>query len=117
VRIKYRAPALLTPDNDTIFPGKFAQVFLEWEPAAAMAADEYYDLTVMYIFADEPAYWGTATRDTRIQLTPDIGVGKAGQDRFYWWVTVRKANTAPYFGALDLPVSAQSEGRSFVWVP
>jgi serine/threonine protein kinase len=117
VRIKYRAPALLTPDNDTIFPGKFAQVFLEWEPAAAMASDEYYDLTVMYIFADEPAYWGTATRDTRIQLTPDIGVGKAGQDRFYWWVTVRKANTAPYFGALDLPVSAQSEGRSFVWVP
>ena len=72
----------------------------------------------MYIFADEPTYWGTATTETRFQLNPtDIEVGRAGQDRYYWWVTVRKANTAPSANSIDLPVSRQSEGRTFVWAP
>jgi serine/threonine protein kinase len=115
--IKYSAPILLGPENDTIFGGKFAELFLEWESINHLASDEYYDLTVMHIFADEPTYWGTATHETRIQLSPDIGVGKAGGDRFYWWVTVRKANSAPTSNSLDLPVSRQSEGRTFIWVP
>ncbi len=115
--LKYPAPTLIAPENDTIFPGKYAEVILAWEPVGELAPDEYYDVTVMYIFADEPTYWGTATRETQIQLKPDIGFGRAGNDRFYWWVTVRKANTAPTPDSLDLPLSPQSEGRSFIWVP
>jgi len=117
VQIKYAAPALLSPENDAIFGGKFAEVILEWESNSRLAPNEYYDVTVMHIFAEEPAYWGTATTETRLQLSPDIGVGTAGEDRFYWWVTVRKANTAPAANSLDLPVSPQSEGRTFIWSP
>ena len=118
VRIRFGPPQLLSPENDALFAGQFNEVFLEWEPVGRLAPDEYYDLTVMYIFADEPTYWGTATTETRVRLNPtDINVGRAGEDRFYWWVTVRKANTAPSANSLDLPVSRQSEGRTFVWAP
>jgi tetratricopeptide (TPR) repeat protein len=118
VRIKFGPPQLISPENDALYAGQFGDVYVEWAPVGALAADEYYDLTIMHIFADEPTYWGTATRETRLKLDPAaLEVGKAGQDRFYWWVTVRKANTAPTANALDLPVSRQSEGRTFVWVP
>jgi serine/threonine protein kinase len=116
VRIRLGPPKLTSPVNDAVFAGKFTEVFVEWEPVRQLAADEYYDLTVMHIFADEPQYWGLATRETRIQLNEDIGLGNAGGDRFYWWVTVRKANTAPP-DSIDLPVSRQSEGRTFIWSP
>ncbi len=118
VRIRFGPPQLISPENDALFAGKFGDVYVEWAPVGSLAPDEYYDLTVMHIYADEPTYWGTATRETRLKLNPeDIGVGRAGQDRFYWWVTVRKANTAPAANSLDLPVSRQSEGRTFVWSP
>ncbi len=118
VRIRFGPPKLISPENDATFAGKFSEVYVEWEAVGSLATDEYYDLTVMHIFADEPAYWGTATRETSLKLNPDdIGVGRAGQDRFYWWVTVRKAHSAPTANSLDLPVSRQSEGRTFVWSP
>ena len=118
VRVRFGPPKLISPENDVLFAGKFGEVYLEWEPVGTLAPSEYYDLTVMHIFADEPTYWGTAITEHSIRLNPDdIGVGKAGQDRFYWWVTVRKANTARTENSLDLPVSRQSEGRTFVWVP
>ncbi len=117
VTIKYGKPQLIGPEDGLITAGQFAEVFLEWEPVDSLADDEYYDLTIMHVFADQPEYWGTATRDTRIQLSPDIGVGRAGGDRFYWWVTVRKANSAPRPGSLDLPLSPQSEARTFSWTP
>ena len=116
--IKYNAPALMGPPDNTIFAGNFAEVFLEWEGPAQLAPGEYYDLTIMHLFAEEPQYTGSQrTNDTRVQLNADIGVGQAGNDRFYWWVTIRKENTAPYSGALDLPVSPRSEAKTFIWSP
>jgi len=118
VRIKYPQPKLLNPPNDTHFAGQFAAVFLEWEPVAQLADNEYYDLTIMHLFADQPNYSGSRrTRDTKVQVNPDIGVGQAGGDRFYWWVTVRKDKTAPAQGGLDLPLSPRSESGTFVWSP
>jgi hypothetical protein len=118
VRIKFGRPELIAPEDDVIFVGRlFEGAIMEWEPVDGLAEDEYYDLTIMYIFADEPQYWGLATKETRIQLTEDIGVGQAGGDRFYWWVTVRKANSAPSANSIDLPVSLRSEARTFVWIP
>lgn len=119
VRIRLDQPKLVGPENDAAFAGEFFQeVYLEWEPVKGLAADEYYDLTIMYIFADAPTYWGLATKETRIHLTSsDIELGKAGGNRFYWWVTVRKANSALTADTIDLPVSPQSEVRTFVWTP
>ncbi len=117
VRIKYSKPTLVAPPDDTIFAGQFAEVFLEWEPVN-LAPDEYYDLTIMHLFADEPNYTGsTSTREPRVQIAQDIGVGEAGGDRFYWWVTVRKENSAPARGGADLPLSPRSDAATFVWSP
>jgi tetratricopeptide (TPR) repeat protein len=118
VRIRFGRPQLLAPEDDIVFAGRlFQEVYMEWEPIGELAEDEYYDLTIMYIYADEPKYQGLATKDTRIHLTESIGVGEAGGDRFYWWVTVRKENTAPTADSIDLPISLRSEARTFVWVP
>ncbi len=116
VRIKYDKPQIIIPEDDTVFAGEFSEVFLEWEPIGELQEDEYYDLTIMHIFADEPQYMGsTRTRESRIQLDSGIGVGEAGGDRFYWWITVRKDNSALTPDSIDLPLSPQSDVRTFVW--
>jgi serine/threonine protein kinase len=119
VRIKYGKPQIVGPVDNTIFSGKFSEVILEWEPVADLAEDEYYDLTIMHLFADEPQYSGSRrTRDSQVQLDSDsIGVGEAGNDRFYWWVTVRKDSSARSLNSLDLPLSPRSEAGTFVWSP
>jgi len=116
--MKYDPPVLLNPPTDGFFAGPLTEVFLEWEPVGELAEDEYYDVAIMHIFADQPRYLGSvATRETRAQIkAADIGVGEAGGDRFYWWVTVRKANTAPLPGQLDLAISPRSETKTFIWV-
>ena len=117
VRIKYDKPTIIRPVDDTIFAGAFSEVILEWEPMP-LRDDEYYDLTIMHLFADEPDYTGsTRTREASVKLNSEIGVGKAGGDRFYWWVTVRKDNTAPRSGLADLPLSPQSDAKTFIWTP
>jgi serine/threonine protein kinase len=118
VAIKYQRPQLIGPPDDTVFAGQFAEVFLEWEPVGTLAGDEYYDVTIMHLFADQPNYSGSLrTEETTVQITQDIGVGQAGGDRFYWWVTVRKDNTARPAGGLDKPLSPRSEASTFVWSP
>jgi serine/threonine protein kinase len=118
VAVKYDAPELTGPEDDAFFAGELTDVFLEWDPVGKLAADEYYDVTIQYIFGNDFVYWGAATTETRIQIPPDIGVGRAGGDRFRWYVTVRKANTAALSkNNIDLPISVQSKIRTFVWVP
>lgn len=107
------APILITP-NDEYFSGRFVEVYVEWEPAQ-LADDEYYDVTISYVFGDELKYWGTATRDSRARIPDEVGSSLAGNDRFNWWVTIRKENTAPAEGQLDQAMSLQSEIRWFIW--
>ncbi len=116
--IKYEQLNLISPADDTAFAGAFSEVILEWDPVEGLEKDEYYDITIMYIFADVPNYTGsTRTHEPRVELNSNIGFGEAGGDRFYWWVTVRKDNSAPTANSLDLPLSPQSEVRTFVWAP
>lgn len=117
VPIALSKPVLTQPEQDAVFAGRFAEVNLAWESNAVLAEDEYFDLTVMHFFDGQPTYWGTATRETSFMLPPDVGLGQAGNDRFYWWVTIRKANSAPSANSIDLPRSPGSEARTFVWTP
>jgi hypothetical protein len=88
---------------------------LVWEPVGTLADDEYYDVTVMHYVADEPQYWGGAIKETQWQVPVEAGFHKAGNDRFYWWVTVRRANTSPGPDQLDLALSPPSDARTFYW--
>lgn len=118
ITVKYGEPELLSPPDDAFFAGRLTEVYLEWKPIDQLTEDEYYDLTIQFIFGNDFVYWGSATKETRVRIPSDIGVGKAGGDRFRWYVTVRKANTATLSANnIDLPVSLQSKIRSFVWVP
>lgn len=118
VALKYGEPELVSPEDDAFFAGQLTDVFLEWQPIGKLTQDEYYDVTIQYIFGTEFVYWGTATTETRIKIPPEVGVGRAGGDRFRWYITVRQANTAAYSkNNIDLPVSLQSQIRTFVWVP
>ncbi|MFN8454370.1 MAG: protein kinase [Anaerolineae bacterium] len=117
VALKYDEPELINPQDDALFAGRLTDVYLEWQPVGKLAADEYYDVTIQYIFGNDFVYWGAATTDTRIKIPPEVGVGRAGGDRFRWYITVRKANTAAFSkNNIDLPVSVQSKIRTFVWV-
>ena len=112
--ITLKEPPELITANDSSFSGRLTEVYLEWKPTE-LAEDEYYNLTITYIFGQEIKYWGTATRETKTRIPVDIGVGQAGNDRFSWWVTIRKKNSAPTGGGTDLATSKDSEVRSFVW--
>jgi hypothetical protein len=112
---KYPAPALVGPDNEARFSGEFNPVVLEWKPVGKLADDEYYDVTVMHYVGDEPRYWGGPVKETTWRVPVEAGFGQAGNDRFLWWVTVRKAGTAPGPDQLDRGLSPASEVRSFYW--
>ncbi len=112
---KFVAPALVGPQDEALFQGEFTPILLEWEPVGALADDEYYDVTVMHFVGEQEQYWGAALRETQWQVPVEAGFGEAANDRFYWWVTARRANTAPEPGQLDLALSPVSETRSFYW--
>jgi hypothetical protein len=111
----YAAPTLVGPDNEAHFHGEFVPVLLEWGSIGTLADDEYYDVTVMHYVGDEPRYWGGPVKETHWQVPVEAGFGQAGNDRFYWWVTVRRANTAPGPGQLDKPLSPSSDVCTFYW--
>jgi tetratricopeptide (TPR) repeat protein/predicted Ser/Thr protein kinase len=111
----YVAPTLVGPEDGAVFQGELTPVLLVWEPVGTLADDEYYDVTVMHYVADEPQYWGDAVKETQWQVPVEAGFHKAGNDRFYWWVTVRRANTSPGPDQLDLALSPPSDARTFYW--
>ncbi len=112
---KYAAPTLIGPPNEASFQGEFTPILLEWEPVRMLAGNEYYDVTVMHYVGEEPRYWGGAVRETQWQVPVEAGFREAGNDRFYWWITIRQANTAPGSGQLDLALSPPSDTRTFYW--
>jgi tetratricopeptide (TPR) repeat protein/predicted Ser/Thr protein kinase len=113
--LKYAAPTLAGPAENELFRGEYTVITLEWEPVGILAEDEYYDITVMHYVGEETRYWGGAVRETQWQVPVEAGLGEAANDRFYWWVTVRRANTAPGAGQIDLPLSPRSDTWSFRW--
>jgi outer membrane protein assembly factor BamD (BamD/ComL family)/predicted Ser/Thr protein kinase len=112
---KYAAPTLIGPPTDELFRGKYTVIMLEWEPVGVLVGNEYYDVTVMHYVGEEPRYWGGPVRGTQWQVPEEVGLGEAANDRFYWWVTVRRADTAPSPGQLDRALSPPSDARIFYW--
>ncbi len=112
---KYPPPVLVGPAEGAHFSGEFLPVVLEWQPVGELAPDEYYDVTIMHYVGDEPRYWGGPVTETSWRVPIEAGFGQAGNDRFKWWVTVRKKGTSPGEGQLDQGLSPASEVRSFYW--
>jgi tetratricopeptide (TPR) repeat protein len=112
---KYPAPTLLGPEDGALYRGEHTVILLQWEPVGELAPDEYYDVTVMHYVGEEPRYWGGPVRGTQWQVPVEAGLGEAANDRFYWWVTVRQAETAPGPDQLDVALSPRSDSRTLIW--
>jgi tetratricopeptide (TPR) repeat protein/predicted Ser/Thr protein kinase len=112
---KYDAPTVVSPPMDALFRGEHTVITLEWEPVGVLAADEYYDVTVMHLVGEEPRYWGGPVRETQWRVPVEAGLGEAANDRFFWWVTVRRAGTAPGPDGLDQALSPRSVTRIIYW--
>ncbi|MGC8839232.1 MAG: protein kinase domain-containing protein [Anaerolineae bacterium] len=111
------APRLLAPEDGATFTsGKFTEIVLKWEPVPGLAPDEFYSVTVMRKVGGEPRYWGHALRGTEWKVSPLAGYGDADDDRFWWWVEVRKETGKDVDGKpTGPPISPKSETRSFIW--
>jgi hypothetical protein len=112
---KYAAPTVIGPPNEALFQGEYTVIMLEWEPVGVLAGDEYYDVTVMHLVGGEPRYWGGPVRETQWQVPVEAGLSEAANDRFFWWVTVRRADTAPGPDQLDQALSPRSDVRTIYW--
>ncbi len=114
---EYPAPALSSPPNGALLVvGEFAEVYLEWEPVAGLAKDEFYNVTVIHFYNGEEVYWGDATKETQIRFPPGAGYGQADKDLFHWWVEVRQTRRIKEDGRPDgPPISPKSEAWSFTW--
>jgi hypothetical protein len=113
----YGAPKPLSPANGSIFTsGQFEKIMLQWEGPEKLAPGEYYDISVLHFFNNEPVYWGTHTTQSQIELPPDIGFGKADKDTFHWFVTIRRTQRVSKDGKPDgPPISPKSEAWTFYW--
>ncbi len=114
---EYPAPALSSPPNGALLVvGEFAEVYLEWEPVAGLAKDEFYNVTVIHFYNGEEVYWGDATKETQIRFPPGAGYGQADKDLFHWWVEVRQTRRIKEDGRPDgPPISPKSEAWTFTW--
>jgi tetratricopeptide (TPR) repeat protein/predicted Ser/Thr protein kinase len=112
---KYVAPAPLSPPNGAVFSGQFTAIVLKWGSVGTLAGDEYYDVTVMHYVAGQPRYWGGAVKGTEWQVPVEAGYNEAANDEFFWWVTVRQANTAAGPGQLDAALSPTGATATFYW--
>ena len=86
---------------------------------AQLAADEFYNVTIMHFENDRPAYWGDAVREPRKRLDRSlasfVGLDRANEGVFYWWVDIKRdANIGD--NQLDGPsISPDSAHFSFIW--
>jgi tetratricopeptide (TPR) repeat protein len=116
-KLRYPAPILLSPASDVIFTsGQYEKIVLKWSGPEKLAPGEYYDVSILHFFNSEQVYWGTNTRETQVELTPDIGYGKADKDIFHWFVTIRSTQRITSDGKPDgPPISPKSQASTFTW--
>ena len=110
-------PRLLSPGNGLEFRGGGAQITLRWEPAGALAEDEWYALSLRFRASGIVQYSGTWTKETSWVVPQELHM-KAGESEraFEWDVTVMKQTGTKADGGRDgAAVSASSETRGFFW--
>jgi serine/threonine protein kinase len=115
--LRYPPPKLISPASDTVFnSGQFEKIVLKWSGPDKLAPGEYYDVSILHFFNNEPVYWGTYTEESQLELTPDIGYSKADKDIFHWFVTIRSTQRVSRDGKPDGPaISPKSLAFTFVW--
>jgi len=111
------APRLLVPTDQTEFRGGGTVIKLSWEPAGALAEDEWYALSLRFLAAGVTQYSGTWTKETSWTVPPELCT-RAGQvEREFKWdvVVMKQTGTKPDGGREGTPVGTASETRTFFW--
>jgi len=114
---RFPAPRLIWPDNGVEIGGSDAHITLRWESSGALAADEWYALSLRFSAGGIQQYSGTWTKETSWVVPKEL-FAKAGQAErvFKWDVTVMKqTGTKADGGREGVAISAPSETRAFFW--
>ncbi len=102
--MKYPAPVLISPPDGAVIQGAGQVFFLEWSFPQPLAPGEAFDVRVWKAGAPN---WGVAhTRETRWQVSPNFLGGT-----WFWAIAVVTDDERA------VPLSPQSEVRTFSWQP
>lgn len=112
----YRAPRLISLDDDMRISGEGTLIELAWEGAGPLAADEWYGLSVRYLSGGQKQYGGARLKETKWRVPADLA-GKADEpDRAYEWdVVVVRVETSSQGVETSREISPKSETRTFYW--
>jgi hypothetical protein len=119
VVMKYGPPKLIDPINGQHIDGAAYAPVLTWEPVRRLAADEYYDVSVRTKWQGEDRWFGSDwTKEVKLQLPFEGVVGNSDENRFEWWVTVKRlTGYGPAGEKQGTPISPESEHWFFEWYP
>lgn len=111
--LRYPAPALLEPADDFKFiTGNTIE--LVWEAVGELGADEQYAVRLIFFNAGQPVYRGAQLKDTRWTVPLELfGQADGPEFEYTWYVYIEQTQNDG--GAI--PVSPESDYRSFIWAP
>jgi len=117
IAFKYPAPKLVEPPDGHPFKKGFP-VKLEWEPVVGeLEASECYRVSIVTVYHNELAWEGTSSdclKETEY-LPPDWLIDRSDTQEFTWfvWVSLDQWDASGQW----IPLSLDSEQRTFVWEP
>jgi hypothetical protein len=103
-------PVLTAPDLGEEFAGAAAEIVLRWEPVRELAEDESYEVVIDYAYAEGTPFLRTSTRETWLQLPPQL-YHEPNCGVFNWTVRLVRAGQGPS----GTPLSHPSLYAYLVW--
>jgi len=112
----YRAPVLLSPEDEARISGEGTLIELRWEGPFALAPNEWYGLSVRYTSGGQPQFSGARLKENKWAVPQELA-GKADEpDRRYEWDVVIVSVTQGTGGMeTSREVSPKSETFTFYW--
>jgi hypothetical protein len=108
---RYPAPKLVSPESDFDFIAGNT-IDLIWEPVGELAGNEQYAVRVVYFHNAEVVYRGTNLKETQWTVPLQLYHDADGPEfKHTWYVYVEEVQP----DGTGIPISPESESRSFTW--
>lgn len=108
---KYAAPGLISPESEFDFISGNT-IDLQWEPVGELADNEQYAVRLVYFHNSEVVYRGTNMKETLWTVPFELYHDADGPAYSHtWYVYVEEVQP----DGTGVPISPESERRSFTW--
>ena len=115
--VRFDSLTIIGPADGEHFE-KNKPVVLEWIPVGPLGDNEWYAIRMYWSQGETIAYGGTNIQETFwiVPVEQYFGLANASPSRVYnWHVLVEKEIINPNGNRATIPISVQSETRSFIW--